>query len=57
MTQATRQMTKTGTEKLIAREGTRARMYYDAAGLPTIGVATLFNSAEPPQEIRREPYL
>nr|DAX65960.1 MAG TPA: Lysozyme [Caudoviricetes sp.] len=46
MTKATRQMTKTGTEKLIAREGTRARMYYDAAGLPTIGVGHLLTRAE-----------
>lgn len=43
---ATRQMTKLGTEKLIAREGTRARMYYDAAGLPTIGVGHLLTRAE-----------
>lgn len=46
MTKATRQMTKTGTEKLLAREGSRSKLYYDAAGLPTIGVGHLLTRSE-----------
>ncbi|EEV87738.1 Phage-related lysozyme (muraminidase) [Cardiobacterium hominis] len=46
MTKPTRQMTKRGTELLIAREGSRSKMYLDSAGLPTIGVGHLLTRSE-----------
>ena len=46
MTKATRQMTQTGIKSLLAREGSRSKMYYDAAGLPTIGVGHLLTRSE-----------
>lgn len=46
MTKATRQMTQTGIKSLLAREGSRSKMYYDTAGLPTIGVGHLLTRSE-----------
>ena len=46
MTKATRQMTQTGIKALLAREGSRSKMYYDTAGLPTIGVGHLLTRSE-----------
>ena len=46
MTKATRQMTQTGIKALLDREGSRSKMYYDTAGLPTIGVGHLLTRSE-----------
>lgn len=42
----TRQMTSQGMRALIVREGSRNKMYHDAAGLPTIGVGHLLTRSE-----------
>lgn len=41
-----RQMTAHGMKALISREGSRAKMYRDPAGLPTIGVGHLLTRSE-----------
>lgn len=41
-----RQMTAQGMHALIAREGSRSKMYRDSAGLPTIGVGHLLTQSE-----------
>lgn len=42
----TRQLTHEGARRLMEREGSRAKMYYDSAGLPTIGVGHLLDKSE-----------
>lgn len=39
-------LSDSGMKVLIAREGSRTHLYYDAAGLPTIGVGHLLSKSE-----------